>query len=125
MRRPVALFLILAAAGVLQVRLGAQSMTGALIGTVKDTQGGVLSGAVVRVRSPALIGGAETVRTNEKGQLRFPALPPGLYSLGIEVDGFARYHEPHIRIGVGATIERNVILSLEGIQESVSVEGPG
>ena len=125
MRRPVALFLILAAAGVLQVRVGAQSVTGALIGTVKDTQGGVLSGAVVRVSSPALIGGAETIRTNEKGQLRFPALPPGPYSLDIEVGGFARYHERDIRIGVGATIERTVILSLEGHQESVSVEAAG
>ena len=35
----------------------AQEVTGTLIGTVKDAQGGVLRGAVVRVSSPALIGG--------------------------------------------------------------------
>ena len=61
----------------------AQGLMGALIGTVKDAQGGVLPGAVVRVSSPVLIGGPETLTTNEKGQLRFPALPPGKYALDI------------------------------------------
>ena len=40
--------------------VAAQGVTGALIGTVKDAQGGVLPGAVVRVGSPALIGGPQT-----------------------------------------------------------------
>src|SRR6478609_1043011 len=55
----------------------AQGPTGSLIGTVRDEQGGVLSGAIVRVGSPALIGGPATQTTNQKGQLRFAALPPG------------------------------------------------
>src|SRR5437879_2488599 len=38
----------------------AQGLTGTLIGTVKDDQGGVLPGAVVRVSSAALIGGLAT-----------------------------------------------------------------
>jgi hypothetical protein len=65
---------------VLQVHVAAaQLLTGTLIGTVKDAQGGVLPKAIVRLSAPALIGGAETLTTNEKGQLRFPALPPGQY----------------------------------------------
>ena len=69
---------LLCAACVVFLRVtAAQGLTGALIGTVKDAQGGVLPGAVVRVTSPALIGGPATVTTNEKGQLRFPRLPPG------------------------------------------------
>src|SRR5258708_39717158 len=67
--------------------LVAQGLTGSLIGTVKDAQGGVLPGAVVRITSPALIGGAETVTTNEKGQMRFSALPPGPYALDIHMQG--------------------------------------
>src|SRR5258708_24406489 len=66
-------------------------MTGALIGTVKDTQGGVVPGALVRVSSPALIGGSATLTTNEKGQWRFPALPPGLYTLDVELQRFAPF----------------------------------
>ena len=78
----------------------AQGLTGALIGTVKDEQGGVLSGAIVRVGSPALIGGPATQTTNEKGQLRFPALPPGTYVLDIESAGIrdlSRRGHPHRR----------------------------
>ena len=93
----------------------AQGLTGALIGTVKDAQGGVLPGAIVRVSSPALIGGPMTLTTNEKGQLRFPALPPGLYALDIEARrDSAPYHEEDIRIGAGATIERTAVLDAGG-----------
>jgi hypothetical protein len=103
----------------------AQGLTGALVGTVKDVQGGVIAGAVVRVSSPSLMGGPETLITNRKGQLRFPALPPGTYVLDIEVQGFRAYHEEDVRIGVGATLERTAILDLTGIEESVVVEGAG
>src|SRR5258705_2715672 len=67
----------------------AQALTGALVGTVKDEQGAVLPGALVRVTSPALIGGPTTTTTNEKGQLRFPVLPPGPYLLAIDLHGLA------------------------------------
>ena len=103
----------------------AQELTGALIGTVKDDQGAVLVGALVRVASPALIGGPATVTTNEKGQLRFPTLPPGLYVLDIERPGFTTYHEEDVRIGVGASMERTAILKLAGLAESIVVEGAG
>lgn len=117
--------LLLVTACVLQAHVAAaQVLTGALIGTVKDVQGGVLQGAVVRVSSPALIGAPETTTTNEKGQLRIPALPPGLYVLDVEVKGFKTYHEEGIRIGVGATIERTAVLNV-GIEESLVVEGAG
>ena len=124
MRRAV--ILLLTAAYVLQPRIAAaQGLTGALIGTVEDAQGGVLPGAAVRVSSPALIGGPRTVITNEKGQLRFPALPPGPYVLDIELQGFTPYHEEDIRIGAGATIERTTVLNLAGVAESIVVQGAG
>ena len=100
----------------------AQGLTGALIGTVKDAQGGVISGAVARISSPALIGGPQTI-TTDKGELRFPALPPGLYALDIEFPGFKSYHEDGISIGAGATIERPVDLQLGGVENSVVVDG--
>jgi hypothetical protein len=98
---------------------------GALIGSVKDAQGSVISGAVVRVTSPALIGGPSTVTTNEKGQLRFPALPSGSYGPEIKAPGFAIYHEGDISIGAGASIERTVVLNVASVAESVVVEGRG
>ena len=50
--------LLLAAACVLaSLPADAQVLTGALVGTVKDEHGAVLPAALVRVTSPALIGG--------------------------------------------------------------------
>ena len=116
--------IFLASACAFQPALGvAQETTGTLIGAVRDAQGAPLAGATVRVRSKALIGGEQTVVTNERGQLRLPALPPGLYAFDVEASGFDSYHEADIRVGVGATIEVNLVLMVEGLEESVVVEG--
>ncbi len=124
MARAVASVFVFACLMQAQVML-AQELTGALIGTVRDAEGGVLRGAVVRISSPALIGGPQTLTTNEIGRLRFPTLPPGSYVLDVEAQGFGTYHEESIRIGVGATIERTVVLKLAGLEESVVVQGAG
>ena len=103
----------------------AQGLSGALVGTVKDEQGAVTPGALVRVISPALIGGPATTTTNEKGQWRFPVLLPGTYVLDIELPGFAPHHQPDIQIGAGATLERTVVLQVAGIAQSVVVQDSG
>ena len=117
--------LVLIACLLLQRAPSAQSLTGALIGSVKDAQGGVLPGATVRVSSPALVGGEELQTTNDKGQMRFSVLAPGTYSLDVEMPGFAALHESGIRIFTGATVERTVTLRIAGVAESVVVEGAG
>ena len=81
-RRQRTVLLVLVAFVLLHGVAAAQGLTGALIGTVKDDQGGVLASAVVRLGSPALIGGLVTLTTNERGQLRFPSLPPGSLRAG-------------------------------------------
>ena len=117
------LFLLLAVC-LLVPRAGLpQGLTGTVIGTVRDEQGGALPGARVTLSSPALIGGLAHSVTNEKGQLRFQALPPGLYALEIRTDGFAPYFEGDVSVGAGATIERIVELSLAGMAMAVEVEG--
>ena len=120
------LFLLVTAVCVsLSRNAAAQGLTGTLIGTVKDAQGLVLPGAVVRVSSPSLIGGPTRLTTNEKGQLLFLALSPGPYALDIALEGFAPYHEENISIGAGATIERTATLQVAGVAQSVVVEGAG
>jgi len=122
-QRKSSLFILFAAC-LLVPRTGVpQGLTGTLIGTVKDQQGGALSGAQVILSSPALIGGAANLVTNERGQLRFLALPPGLYALEIRMDGFAPYRETEVSLGAGATIERVVVLAVAGVALAVEVEG--
>jgi hypothetical protein len=90
--RRLAMLLLVVGSVLLPDMTVAQGLTGTLIGTVKDEQGGVLAGASVRVSSPALIGGPVTASTDERGRLRFPVLAPGLYTLDIELQGFRSYH---------------------------------
>ena len=103
----------------------AQGLSGALIGTVRDPQGGVVAGAAVQVSSPALIGGPAATSTNEKGHWRFPVLPAGDYTIQITTPGFAPHREEHIELGAGATRERTIVLQLAAVVESVVVEGEG
>jgi hypothetical protein len=72
---------------------------------VRDERQG-LPGAQVTLTSSALLGGAASSVTNEKGQLRFQALPPGLYTLDIRMDGVAPSRDEALAVGAGATIER-------------------
>jgi hypothetical protein len=65
-----------------------------------------------------------TLTTNETGELRFAALPSGLYTLEIEAKGFSPYRE-QFWIGVNATIERTAVLKIAGVEESLVVEGAG
>src|SRR5262245_26890510 len=103
----------------------AQELTGVLVGTVKDQQGAVIAGAVVRVQSTALIGGPRVATTDEKGRLRFAELPIGDYAVTVEAPGFKSHLEQGIRIGTGTTIERNVVLKLADVADSVVVRGSG
>ena len=124
MSRPVMFVLAILGAVHLDVA-AAQELSGTLIGTVQDGQDRVVGGATARISSPALIGGRQTVVTNDRGQLRFPALPPGAYALEVELQGFGPYREEGIRIGAGATIERRIVLALGAIEESLVVKGAG
>ena len=101
----------------------AQSLTGALGGTVRDTQGGVLPGAAIRLTSTALMTGEERTTSNEKGQWRFPVLPPGQYLLTVELPPtFAPHRRTGLRIGAGETLDLAVVLQLAGIAETVTVD---
>jgi hypothetical protein len=102
----------------------AQGLTGALVGTVQDEQGGVLAGALVRAASPAVIGGEMKTTANDRGQFRFPVLTPGTYVLSVEMPPrFAPFREHAIAIGAGATLERTVTLKVAGVTENLSVQG--
>ncbi len=117
------LALVATVAMALPTELAAQSLTGALRGTVTDSHGGSVAGAVVRISSAALIDGSLEITTNERGQARFPVLPPGRYALEITKSGFTRAEVRGIEIGAGETLERTVILQPGGVSESVVVTG--
>lgn len=79
----IALALLLVSSPVL-----GQEQSGSIEGVIKDSSGAVLPGVTVEARSPLLVGVSTTV-TDGRGLYRFPALPPGNYSLTATLEGFS------------------------------------
>lgn len=98
----------------------AQVTTGSIVGTVVDETGGVLPDATATLTSTAIIGGAVSQPTNDKGQLRFVGMAPGVYDLRVEAGGFRTYLDTGIRVELGATVERRIELEL-GLDVSIEV----
>lgn len=96
--------------------------TGSINGRVADTSGGVLPGVTVTVSSPSLLG-VQTSITDEGGNYRFPALPPGTYKVRYELPGFTTLEREDIRVSLNFTATLNVALEVAALQESVTVTG--
>ena len=116
------LVLLLAAASLAFAQGGGASSTGTIQGRVTDAQGAVLPGVSITATSPALLQSQTTV-SSETGNYRFPAVPPGVYSLSYELPGFNTLRRDAIQISLGFTANINVELSLATVQETVTVSG--
>ena len=60
-------------------------------GTVTDETGGVLPGATIEVRSPALIEQVRTGVSDGAGQYLIIQLEPGIYSVTFTLSGFSTF----------------------------------
>jgi hypothetical protein len=101
---------------------GGASSTGTIQGRVTDASGAVLPGVTVTATSPSMIG-AQTQVSNENGNYRFPAVPPGVYALSFELAGFNTVKRESIQIALGFTANVNVELTVATLQETVTVTG--
>src|SRR5207245_1212717 len=101
---------------------GGASTTGSINGKVSDTSAAVLPGVTVTVTSPSLMG-VQTTVTDSGGNYRFPALPPGTYSVTFELPGFTSLKRENIVIAMGFTAAVNVELAVASLQETVTVTG--
>jgi hypothetical protein len=113
--------LAIVAAAVLVAGSAAAQTTGAIAGTVTDNSGAPLPGVAVEIRSPALLG-TRNVVTDARGAFRFPAIPPGVYTLSAALSGFTKLEKTSIRVALGETATVNPVLSLS-LKEEVVVTG--
>src|SRR5262245_4286353 len=106
----------------LPVVSSAQIQTGTITGVVIDEQDAVLPGVSVTLTSAALIC-QQTVVTNERGVYTFIALPPGVYALRFELQGFApvdRFDVPS-RVAVVTTVDQ--MMKVATVTETITVSG--
>lgn len=95
--------------------------TSALTGTVTDSTGAVVPGVTVTITSPSLIGGAHSTVTDSNGLYRFPSLPPGVYELTAELQGFRTAKVANIRLALGQTITADATMAQVTATETVVV----
>ena len=122
MKGVLALLLAVASASSAFAQGGGASWTGTIQGRVTDSQGAVLPGVTVTATSPSALG-AQTAVTSETGNYRFPAVPPGTYTVSYELAGFNTLKREGMQITLGFTANLNVELTLATLQETVTVTG--
>jgi hypothetical protein len=96
--------------------------TGRIQGTVTDNSGAAVPGVVVTASSPSLQG-VHSTTTDNKGDFRFAALPPGTYAVKVEVSGFKSVNQSGVVVGIDRTVSLSFKLEVAALSETVSVTG--
>src|SRR5262249_57776314 len=97
----------------------AQRTTGEIIGKVTDESGAVLPGVTVTIRGSGSAG-SSTVVTSETGAYRFPALPPGDYTLEFVLQGFGGLRRAAIPVRVAAVVQLHVTLKASTVTHALT-----
>jgi hypothetical protein len=100
----------------------AQTGTTAINGDVTDPQGAAIAGAKVTV-TPAGSATGRSVETDASGHYQFPALPPGLYSVRVEIKGFRSSVQENVELQVATTRKLDFKLELGEVNQVVEVSG--
>jgi hypothetical protein len=99
----------------------AQNPTGTISGRVVDSSGLPITGVTVTVTSPALQG-TRTTKTTENGDFILPLLPPGDYTVSVELQGFSAAKRT-AALGVSETLRVDLTMTPAAVQEEVVVTG--
>ena len=97
----------------------AQVQTSELHVTVKDAKGAVVTGASVTAADAAK-GISRAQNTNAEGIAVLLSLTPGVYSVTVEAQGFAKLVQSSVRLTIGQVAELNVTLSVAAASETVA-----
>jgi outer membrane receptor protein involved in Fe transport len=95
--------------------------TASIKGTVTDQTGAAVVGAKVTVKDAAL-GIERTTQTNSSGDYEVPALPPGNYSVEIQMAGFQPQQANNLVLAVSQNSVQNFNLKIANSTEVVTVE---
>jgi Carboxypeptidase regulatory-like domain len=120
-KRALAITLLVLAAIFCTGRAHAQAAgTGTIQGTVQDSSGASIGGATVTVTNNGT-GLRVTQKTSNAGTYVLSALPPGNYTLEVNMAGFAPYVQEHITLDALTQLGLNVSLNVGGEQQKVVV----
>ena len=100
----------------------AQAPTAEITGTINDSTGSPIPGALVTLTNPA-INQSRNVRTNDSGLYVFPTLTPALYNLKVEASGFGTQVRNDLELQIGQIARLDFTMSVGTVSEVIEVKG--
>lgn len=101
--------------------LGAQTVTGTILGVVQDQQGAVVAKAEVSARNRDT-GVVRTTVADENGIYRIPSVPAGSYDVSVSSKGFKTEVRTGIIVTVGGDTSVTFSLTIGAVSEQVEVK---
>ena len=101
-------------------KASAQAANGTLLGNVRDESGSAVPGATVTLIEVQTNSSRTTV-SNETGYYTFTNLPPGVYRVESELQGFKKFVRESVEVHVNTTVRVDVTLNVGALTESVNV----
>ena len=121
MTRRITSLLMLAAMLTSSIAVGnAQTATATIVGTVLDPQGAVVANANIVARNVDT-GIERTTQSTSEGLYRFGNLPPGIYDVRIDAQGFSKAEAKAVKLQVGEQRDVNFALVVSGTTATVDV----
>ena len=93
--------------------------SGRIVGTIRNATGGTVSGAPITVTNQET-GASRVVRSTTNGTYEAADLPPGMYTVATDVQGFRRVTQRDQRLAAGATMTVDFVLEIR-VAEDVTV----
>ncbi len=97
-----------------------QGTNGSFTGTIRDSSGALVRGATITAVN-ADTGTAWHTQSNDAGLYTLPAVPPGNYSLTVELPGFKRVTSSSLTLEVGQVRRMDFNLEIGAVSESIQV----
>ena len=100
----------------------AQATTGTISGHVTDESKAILPGVTVVVRNVET-GATRSLVSDERGGFRALNLPPGVYSVAAELQGFTPAKRENLTVEIGREVYADLSLKVGAVTELVTVQG--
>jgi hypothetical protein len=97
-----------------------QTPSGEIGGLVTDSSGSVLPGVRITLTNVAT-NAVRLAETNGSGVYLFPAVPPGTYTLKVELEGFSTAERSNIQVQVGSSNRFPFTLAIGQLTDVVQV----
>jgi outer membrane receptor protein involved in Fe transport len=97
--------------------------TSAITAQVRTQDGSPIVGATVSIESPQLLGGVHSQVSDAGGNVRFPQIAPGMYSITVVMPGYKTLQRDGVRLQIGITLDLHLDLTPFAGQEVVTVTG--